>query len=95
MKNQFTYLINNKTTQGMFILILFIPCIEIVQLYIMLKPDAVNIHPAFAFFLAGSSRGHITQILLLWFLPVLVCYSEQTRPFRNIRQEFVILLLIK
>lgn len=32
MKNQFTYLINNKTTQGMFILILFIPCIEIVQL---------------------------------------------------------------
>lgn len=51
MKNQFTYLINNKTTQGMFILILFIPCIEIVQLYIMLKPDAVNIHPAFAFFL--------------------------------------------
>lgn len=91
MKNQFTYLINNKTTQGMFILILLIPCIEIVQLYIMLKPDAVNIHPAFAFFLAGSSRGHITQILLLWFLP----YSEQTRPFRNIRQEFVILLLIK
>ncbi|HAA8153708.1 TPA_asm: hypothetical protein GHO66_14655, partial [Listeria monocytogenes] len=71
MKNQFTYLINNKTTQGMFILILLIPCIEIVQLYIMLKPDAVNIHPAFAFFLAGSSRGHITQILLLWFLPVL------------------------
>ncbi|MBF2460878.1 hypothetical protein [Listeria welshimeri] len=71
MKSQLTYLLNNKTTQGMFILILLIPCIEIIQLYIMMNPNEIDIHPAFAFFLAGSSRGHITQILLLWFLPVL------------------------
>ncbi|MBF2347130.1 hypothetical protein IA806_11235 [Listeria seeligeri] len=71
MKSQLTYLLNNKTTRGMFILILLIPCVEIIQLYIMMKPDGIDIHPAFAFFLAGSSQGHITQILLLWFLPIL------------------------
>ncbi|WP_271001988.1 hypothetical protein [Listeria seeligeri] len=71
MKSQLTYLLNNKTTRGMFILILLIPCVEIIQLYIMMKPDGIDIHPAFAFFLAGSSRSHITQILLLWFLPIL------------------------
>ncbi|MBT0134712.1 hypothetical protein G4229_13700 [Listeria seeligeri] len=71
MKSQLTYLLNNKTTRGMFILILLIPCVEILQLCIMVPADEVAIHPAFAFFLAGSSKGHITQILLLWFLPIL------------------------
>ncbi len=76
MKNQFTYLINNKTTQGMFILILFIPCIEIVQLYIMLKPDAVNIHPAFAFFSCRfKPRSYHSNIITL----VLTCFKSVTR----------------
>lgn len=54
----------------MFILILIIPCVEVFQLLLMKFQTGTDFHPAFAFFLAGSSRGHLAQILLLWFLPL-------------------------
>ena len=52
------------------VLLILIPCIEIGQLLYMKIIHEVLYHPAFAFFLAGMSRGHVSQTLLLWFLPL-------------------------
>ena len=32
--------------------------------------EGTTFHPAMAFFLSGSSRGHMYQIILFWFLPI-------------------------
>lgn len=42
-------------------------------------------HPAYSSFLAGSSMGHFTQILLFWILPLyfLLLYSDSYTTDRN------------
>jgi hypothetical protein len=38
------------------------------------------LHPAFASFLSGNSRGHIAQMLLIWILPlyIMIIYSDSS-----------------
>ncbi|RLQ94883.1 DUF2705 family protein [Falsibacillus albus] len=60
----------NRISMLAFLLILFIPFIEIIQLLTYQQNSAEVYHPAFAFFLSGSSIGHAPQILLFWFLPI-------------------------
>ncbi len=62
------------------LLIFIIPCIEILQLLFVQSQFGDKFHPAFAFFLAGSSRGHATQTILLWFLPIffLIIHTEDS-----------------
>ncbi len=63
-------IIRNKINLTAFIIILLIPMLEIVQLLIYQQNSEETFHPAFAFFLSGSSMGHAPQILLIWFLPI-------------------------
>jgi Protein of unknown function (DUF2705) len=63
-------IVRNKINLTAFIIILLIPMLEIVQLLIYQKSSDEIFHPAFAFYLSGSSIGHAPQILLLWFLPI-------------------------
>jgi Protein of unknown function (DUF2705) len=63
-------IMNNKLSRLIFIIILLLPCVDFVQLLVMKYQSHLELHPAFSFFLAGSTRGHASQILLLWFLPI-------------------------
>lgn len=67
----------NNISRAIFIFILLIPTLEIVQIFLQTGsvPD-----PNFATFLAGISRGHVFQIILLWFLPLyfLLIISEDS-----------------
>jgi hypothetical protein len=63
-------IVRNKINVMAFSILLLIPMFEIVQLLIYQNNSEETFHPAFAFFLSGSSIGHAPQILLLWFLPI-------------------------
>jgi Protein of unknown function (DUF2705) len=60
----------NKKSMVVFWIIILFPFIDLLQLYLVKLKWGTDYHPAIAFFLAGSSEGHIGQILLLWFLPI-------------------------
>jgi Protein of unknown function (DUF2705) len=70
MNSELQRVFNNKLSIFIFILVVLLPCVEIVQLLLVSHQVDVKYHPAFAFFLAASSRGHATQVILLWFLPL-------------------------
>ncbi|WP_047980203.1 DUF2705 family protein [Ornithinibacillus contaminans] len=85
-KSQFFRLYKNKLSRIIFFIILLIPCIEIVQLLLMKFTQGTEFNPAFAFYLAGSSRGHVAQILLLWFLPLfllLLCSDDAIQDYKT------------
>lgn len=67
----------SNLSKSIFLFILLIPTLEIIQIF--LQTSSVP-RPNFAFFLAGISRGHIFQIILLWFLPLyfLLIISEDS-----------------
>lgn len=51
-------------------MIILIPCVEVIQLLLLKFQSGYELYPPFSFFLSGASRGHMTQSLLLWFLPL-------------------------
>lgn len=63
-------ILHTKKSIVVLLLITFIPFIEIFQLMYSSLLNEITYHPAFAFFLSGMSRGHVSQILLFWFLPL-------------------------
>ncbi|MCK1994631.1 hypothetical protein GW626_22365 [Peribacillus muralis] len=65
MKSQFSRVLRNKLSGIVLLAIVLIPCMEIIQLLSYEK-----VYLAEAFFLSGSTIGHVTQIILLWFLPL-------------------------
>ncbi|MFK9118482.1 hypothetical protein ACJEBK_16585 [Peribacillus frigoritolerans] len=65
MKSQFSRVLRNKLSRIVILAIMLIPCMEIIQLLSYEK-----VYLAEAFFLSGSTIGHVTQIILLWFLPL-------------------------
>lgn len=65
MKSQFSRVLRNKLSRIVLLAIMLIPCMEIFQLLSYGK-----VYLAKAFFLSGSTIGHVTQIILLWFLPL-------------------------
>ncbi|MCR8872002.1 hypothetical protein MRBLBA21_005031 [Peribacillus frigoritolerans] len=72
MQSHLYRIIHNKLSWVIFSIIILIPCIDAFQL-LLLKfqlGNEVEYHPAFAFFLSGSTRGHAAQMILLWFLPL-------------------------
>ncbi|PAF36238.1 hypothetical protein CHH58_13385 [Terribacillus saccharophilus] len=70
MLSDFFRIINNKKSMILIWVIILVPLVDLSQLLLVKLNLGEDYHPAFAFFLAGSSQGHISQILLLWFLPV-------------------------
>lgn len=60
----------NKLAFLPFLIIVFLPLIDLSQLLIWKLKFGSEFHPAFSSFLTGTSRYHITQILLIWFLPI-------------------------
>lgn len=68
MKSQFSKVLRNKLSRIVILAIIFIPCVEIIQL---LSADYYDgLYLANAFYLSASTLGHVTQIILLWFLPL-------------------------
>jgi hypothetical protein len=68
MKSQFNRVLRNKLSRIVILAIILIPCMEIIQLLsAVIYEDS---YLAEAFFLSGSTIGHVTQIILLWFLPL-------------------------
>ncbi|HET7627692.1 MAG TPA: hypothetical protein VFK44_04805 [Bacillales bacterium] len=62
-------LLHNKLSRYMFLFVLLLPLVDFAQLLREKLRFGVELHPASAFFLSGSTIGHTAQILLLWFLP--------------------------
>lgn len=75
MKSNILRIYKDKRSMVIFWLIIIIPCIDLIALKLQWE---TNFNPLIAFFLVGSSEGHITQILLFWFLPIylLILCSE-------------------
>ncbi|WP_036067749.1 DUF2705 family protein [Listeria grandensis] len=70
MVSHLTRIRKNNMSRIIILVIILFPLIEIGQLIGLRNTTGENFHPAFASFLSGASQGHITQILLLWFLPI-------------------------
>lgn len=70
MGSEFYRIFHTKLSRSIFFIILLIPCVEVVQLLLVKLQSGHELYPPFSFFLSGSSRGHMTQALLLWFLPL-------------------------
>lgn len=64
-------MVKNRISIITFIVMLLIPTWDAFLIYIEFKRVGGDLlHPAHAFFLSGSSIGHIPQYILLWFLPL-------------------------
>jgi hypothetical protein len=86
MVSNFYRIFKNKKSMFIIWFIILIPFIDLIQLLISQKTFGVNYHPAFSFFLAGSTQGHIGQIVLLWFLPIyflILCSDEYIQEVKN------------
>ncbi|TYS67719.1 hypothetical protein FZC76_14225 [Sutcliffiella horikoshii] len=63
-------ILKNKIALIPIFIIIGLPFIDILQLMQVKMSFGVEYHPVFASFLTGASRFHISQILLIWFLPI-------------------------
>ncbi|MEC1624683.1 hypothetical protein P9E08_04740 [Bacillus mojavensis] len=82
MKSHLYRISKNKLSLLIFCIVLLIPCIDI---FLLLSTHTMY-HPAFAFFLSGTSRGHAAQSLLLWFLPLyflLLCSDDSIQDYKT------------
>ncbi|AXC55055.1 DUF2705 family protein [Bacillus subtilis] len=82
MKSHIYRIIKNKLTIIIFTIIILIPCVDISLLLV----TNTNYHPAFAFFLSGTSVGHASQMILLWFLPIyflLLCSDDSIQDYKT------------
>ncbi|MFP7255175.1 hypothetical protein SFC02_12805 [Terribacillus goriensis] len=71
LRSHINRITKSKVSVGIFVLMVLIPVWDACQLFVeYLRLGGDKWHPAFAFFLAGSSIGHIPQYILLWFLPL-------------------------
>jgi len=95
MKSQFYRMIHTKKSVVLFCFILFIPFIEVIQLFILNNMHDVMFHPAFASFLSGMSQGHVAQILLLWFLPIYLLILCADDSIQDAETGYKKILLIK
>lgn len=92
MKSELLKVIKSKKSIFFIILMFLIPFIDLISNMLNyygdywrhkeayeggLSPDMI-LHPAMGSFLAGSSHGHIAQMLLIWMLPIylMVIYSD-------------------
>lgn len=71
VRSHINRLIKNKISLCIVLLMILIPVWDVFQIYFeFLKTGGDKLHPAHAFFLSGSSIGHVPQYVLLWFLPL-------------------------
>ena len=67
LQSQINRIIKNKYSLLILILFIIFPSLEIIQLSMQVDE---SFDPNFAFFLMGSSKSHMFQIIYLWFLPI-------------------------
>jgi hypothetical protein len=67
VKSHLLRIFKDKKSMAVVWLIILMPCIDVIALKLQWR---AKFHPAIAFFLAGTSEGHMMQILLYWFLPI-------------------------
>lgn len=82
MESHIYRIIKNKLTIIIFTIIILIPCVDI-SLLLMTNTEY---HPAYAFFLSGTSVGHASQMILLWFLPLyflLLCADDSIQDYKT------------
>ncbi|WP_079709563.1 hypothetical protein [Paraliobacillus ryukyuensis] len=95
MRSNFHRLIHNKLSIFIVIGFLIIPNIEIIQHLIEKYKYGTTYHPAFSFFLSGSTRGHALQFLMLWFLPVYYLLIAADTPIQDLETGYKNILISK
>lgn len=88
-------ILKNKRSWLSFCIVLCIPFFEIVQLLMYQKNSSEVFHPAFAFFLTGSSIGHAPQIMLIWFLPIYFLMLLADDPIQDYQTGYRYILISK
>ncbi|MFC1286486.1 hypothetical protein [Bacillus paralicheniformis] len=91
MKSHIYRIAKNKLSLLIFLIMIFIPCIDIVLLLL----TNTNYDPTFAFFLSGASRGHAAQMILLWFLPLYLLLLCADDPIQDYKTGFYQVLVSK
>lgn len=79
----------------MLIAFLIIPNIEVIQHVIMENKYGTTYHPAFSFFLSGSTQGHALQLLMLWFLPLYYLLIVADTPIEDFETGYRNILISK
>lgn len=95
MKSNIYRLTHNRISQIIFITFLVFPIVEVIQLLIDRYQFGTDYHPAFASFLSGSSQGHATQMLLLWFLPIYFLLMGTDTPIQDFETGYRNVLISK
>lgn len=82
MESHIYRITKNKLSILIFFIVLLIPCIDV---FVILSSHT-KYHPAYAFFLSGTSIGHAAQMILLWFLPLyflLLCSDDSIQDYKT------------
>ena len=82
MKSHVTRILKNPRSIVFIIIISIIPFIDLLQNIF----SGMDFFPAYGAFLAGSSKGHISQILLTWFLPIyllMICADDYIQDYKT------------
>ncbi|WP_297989711.1 MULTISPECIES: DUF2705 family protein [Anoxybacillus] len=88
-------ILKNKRSWLSFCIVLCIPFFEIAQLIMYQRNSNEVFHPAFAFFLTGSSIGHAPQIMLIWFLPIYFLMLVADDPIQDYQTGYRYVLISK
>ncbi|UOE94413.1 hypothetical protein [Alkalihalobacillus sp. LMS39] len=95
-KSHVLRLTKNKLSLLALAVIIVLPIWDAIQIYIdFLKIGGDKYHPAQAFFLSGSSIGHIPQYILLWFLPLFILVLVSEDPLQDFQTGYHNILINK
>jgi len=86
LKSHLLRIYKNKKSMLIFWFILFLPLMDLAQLYNETLKLGVSYNPLIASFLTGSTQGHIGQMLLFWFLPIyllIMCSDDYIQDTEN------------
>lgn len=96
MKYQLKRTLSDKKKLGILVILLLIPSLEIIQiLYDHLVIGMPLPYPLYATFLSRYSRGHILQVLYLWFLPIYLLILSGEESMEDFRTGYKNILLCK
>lgn len=96
MKYQLKRTLSDKKKLGMILILFLIPSLEVIQiLYDHMAMGMPLPYPLYATFLSGYSRGHILQVLYLWFLPIYLVILSGEESMEDFRTGYKNILLCK
>ncbi|MGN7312689.1 hypothetical protein ACTHQ4_16485 [Alkalicoccobacillus gibsonii] len=95
-KSHVNRLLKNKLSLLVLTVIIILPIWDALQIYIdFVKLGGDKYHPTQAFFLSGTSIGHIPQYILLWFLPLFLLILVSEDPLQDFQTGYHNVLINK